>query len=606
VNVNIIESARAWSYLHDSDFLHSWSDLAGACPWATVFQSVDFCKIWYECYSDVQLPLLIVGMDSGRLVGLVPLAVSKARDQLSWAGDYHAEYHTWLAIPPLAEQFIESAVDALFSKFPRGSLTFFFMAPGTPTKWLQPPARWSRLVEARKVQRPFIVIDPDVVNNSLRKKNTRSKLNRLRKMGELEFKVLRSPQELEKIFDEVMLLKRYRHLAVHGQERPAFDDRKRRFYLKSMERGLLHATAMTLNGRLISAHIGNRNNSAVLLGVLAHSPFFAAHSPGKLHIAMLATKLWEEGITAFDLTPGGEYKERFANGVDQVYSATLFFDRRDYLAFRLKGRLKSWCKDALVGVGVDPSSLVPYVRRGNGNPMGRSGLPRAIAARLRRQLWSTTEYRLYRMTSEDAGNLLEARLVQRDSLEDLLTFASSQPGRVEFMEQSLAMIESGAHPYTFVEKGELVHCTWVGAASESNLANLRAWSPPEGAVILTISYTAPETHIHDLHSIALCQIVRESAAMPGARHLFIAISANNLLCRKVIECLGFRHECCLFNATRLWRSRSWASPSPSISAYAEAAGDLDATRLGPALFGRRRGKNSLVPNSHPSNSIPDK
>lgn len=562
MNVEIVEPAKAWSYLGDSEFLQAWSELARACPWGTVFQSVDFCKVWYDCYSDVQLPLLIVGIDSGQLVGLVPLAVSKARDRLSWAGDYHAEYHTWLATPQFAEQFIVSALDALSSAFPRGSLTFFFMAPRTPTKWLQPPNRWSRLVQVRKVQRPFIAIDPEVTHDSLRKKNNRSKLNRLRKMGELEFKVLQTHQELEEIFDDVMLFKRYRHLAVHGQERPALDRRKRDFYLKSMERGLLHATVMRLNGRLISAHIGNRNNSEVLLGILAHSPFFAIHSPGKLHIALLANKLREEGVTAFDLTPGGAYKDRFANGTDQVYSATLFFNRRDYLAFTLKRRLRTWCKNALVTIQIDPSILMRYIWPADRRSMGTSASPRAIVASLRHRLWSTTEYRLYRINPEDAKNLPESMRVQRDSLEDLLAFAPGHTERSQFMAQSLALIESGAHSYTSVEKGELVHCTWVSGTSDSNRVAFRAWSPPEGAVILTSSYAAPEAQKNELHSAALCQILRESAAMNGVRHLFIAIAANNASCRKVIECLGLHFECRLFDATRLWRSRSWISPSP--------------------------------------------
>jgi hypothetical protein len=300
----------------------------------------------------------------------------------------------------------------------------------------------------RKLQRPLMSTDPETVGESLRKKNTRSKLNRLQKMGKLEFKVLQNAEELGAIFDEVMLLKRYRHLAVHGEQRPASDPYKRALYLKSMEHGLLHASVMTLDGRLVSAHIGNRNNAEVLLGVLAHSPFFAAHSPGKLHILLLASRLSDEGVRTFDLTPAGEYKERFASHADEVCSAVVYFRRKDYLAFKLKRRLAECAKMAALKMRVDPSSLERRVKRWRVQwKLTRiSTLPGKLFSTLRRRLWRQSECRIYRMAPEDTGKLPEVSLVRRDSIADLLAFIPQEPGRVGFVEHSLAMIENGAHP----------------------------------------------------------------------------------------------------------------------------------------------------------------
>lgn len=561
MNVEILEAARASLFLNDAESLQSWSDLAKACPWATVYQSVDFCKIWFECYADLHAPLLVVARDSGCLVGLAPLAVSKRGGQLTWAGDYHAEYHTWLSAPELGNEFIQSALDALASVF-SGSLTFLYMAPGTPIEWLESHRRWGRLAAVRKLERPLMSTDPQVVDESLRKKSNRSKLNRLRKMGNFEFKVLQRTEELDAIFDEVMLFKRYRHLAIHGQERPASDWRKRDFYLKSMGRGLLHASVMTLDGRLVSAHIGNRNNAEVLLGILAHSPFFAAHSPGKLHILLLARKLCSEGVRTFDLTPGGDYKDRFASHADEVYFAVVFFRPQDYLKFKLKRRLADWVKKAVLQLRVNRSSLRQRMNRlrSQRKVTRLSNLPVALLTALRNKFWHKAEFRIYRMTPENTEQLPHVKLLRRDSIEDLMAFAPRDPRQIDFSETSLVKIENGAHPYTLVEDGKLIYCGWVAETSKLEISEVdQTWYPPEGSIVLADFDIDPETQERGLFRNALCQILRESAAVPGTEHLFVGVMANDTPSRKIIEGLGFRYEYSFFNATRLFRSKKWSS-----------------------------------------------
>ena len=65
--------------------------------------------------------------------------------------------------------------------------------------------------------------------------------------------------------------------------------------------------------------------SEVQLCLIAHNPAWERFSPGKLHIRFLAKLLAEEGYERIDLTPGGEeYKERFANDADTVYTLAVF------------------------------------------------------------------------------------------------------------------------------------------------------------------------------------------------------------------------------------------------------------------------------------------
>ena len=58
----------------------------------------------------------------------------------------------------------------------------------------------------------------------------------------------------------------------------------------------------------VAAHMGAIDVDHVSLGVIAHSPFAAANSPGKLILRLLGCKLEDQGYEVFDLTPGGQYK----------------------------------------------------------------------------------------------------------------------------------------------------------------------------------------------------------------------------------------------------------------------------------------------------------
>ena len=58
----------------------------------------------------------------------------------------------------------------------------------------------------------------------------------------------------------------------------------------------MHVTVFKAGDRLLGAHIGVRNKDEVMLGVVAHSPFLAEHSPGKLHILQLGLMLHNQGF----------------------------------------------------------------------------------------------------------------------------------------------------------------------------------------------------------------------------------------------------------------------------------------------------------------------
>lgn len=147
--------------------------------------------------------------------------------------------------------------------------------------------------------------------------------------------------------------------ARHGDSRPfQSDSRKRELYLAMMERpGLLHATVLRVGDQLVASHLGPIHGRNVSLGLIAHSPEFASHSPGKFAILYLARMLGEQGYEYLDLTPGGAYKQRFAHAWDEAPTLELFFSRLDHAVdstYRASARM---VKPILTRLGYDPERL---------------------------------------------------------------------------------------------------------------------------------------------------------------------------------------------------------------------------------------------------------
>ncbi len=147
---------------------------------------------------------------------------------------------------------------------------------------------------------------------------------------------------------------------------------------------LLHTTVWRLDGKVISARIGfrDRNRGQVSLGYLAHSPFLADHSPGRLHVYLLGLLLVEEGIAELNLTAGGDpYKERFATHFDEVRSPDRFFLGCGTLGAAARAAARRTARRALGMVSVTPDD----VRRATGRVRSLShrllGTLRAISPR---------------------------------------------------------------------------------------------------------------------------------------------------------------------------------------------------------------------------------
>jgi hypothetical protein len=172
---------------------------------------------------------------------------------------------------------------------------------------------------------------------------------------------------LEALLPTVAALCDLRQGSLHGGLPFYQDPRKAEFYLRLMdEKNLVHAVALEVGDSIAAVHIGIRSGTVVHLGLLVHSPAFAHESPGALLLHRLMEILPRDGVTRFDLTPGGSYKERLATGSNEVQSLGVEWSRMRGLGAGAYVALRAGAVNMLRRSGVDPALVVQRLYRARG------------------------------------------------------------------------------------------------------------------------------------------------------------------------------------------------------------------------------------------------
>lgn len=465
----------------DPALLMDWGRLQISCPWSTTFQSAAFVAAWYGVHHESYEPVLVEGRDAdGRLVGFLALARNRAGQHLVGAGDIHAEYQGWIAEPAASEAFIRAAIQELERSFPRGRLRFNYLAPGTPVTWIHRDRAWPRQIQLGTRQRGLLdLTDVAVLDASLRKGHNRSRLNHLRRIGDVRLESIDSVDGLDAVIDEIAVLCDLRQGAINNSLPFRRNPYKRPFHLALMERGLLRVTVLRVGREIASAHLDMRNGDEDLIYLIAHAPAFARDSPGSLHILLLARELAIQGVARYDLSPGSGYKDRYATEHQPVHRMTASFGVAGRFIADVSARTIATATKALATVGRTPIAAQADVLRTKARIVDavtqspRENLPEGRALILR----------LTGRGGEPAGEALAL-----DRLGDLLAYAPARRAGLptqRFLQLALHRLELGHRVLTRIEDGKLAECWWVrsvGAALSS--ADPAMTTPPTSALLL--------------------------------------------------------------------------------------------------------------------------
>lgn len=562
MTTHITQHEAAWALLQDQSFCQDWDELFAQCLWATPFQGRAFVTTWYEVYATRYEPLLVSRRRAdGQLTGLLTLAIDRKSGLPAIAGTHHAEYQVWLSRPELGNEFILAALATLRSTFPTQSLFFKYLPPNAPLTWAKSESLPHCHLELQPVARPLRNIgDGQSLVESLKKKSNKSRLNRLKQQGTIRFEQITDAAALEVIFDDVTAYTDMRQGAVHDVLPFRLDPLKKAFHLALLRHpNLVHITSLTVGGKVAALHFGIRGAHHVVLWLFAHSPFLAAHSPGKFHLLMLGELLAQQSISTFDLTPGGDdWKERFATSHDQVHTLRVTFEggTRQLKKQQAQQRFEALAKRGFQTIGMSPHqvrSLIGKLRRTK-----LSSLPQ----KLLKKLWDRTEFRVYVYAPEDVRRLPHPQMMAVDKLDALIAFEpmTEYQTRQEFLARALHQLEAGQHCYTFVENDCLIHYGWLGLRQQkarlSEVGQEFIYDEPENAVLYDF-FTHPQARGKGLYQQSLYQILHDAAAVPGIKQIYIMVLADNRPSRHVIEKVGFTYQCSLFRQKRFWKTTNW-------------------------------------------------
>ena len=551
MTLTLIIGADADSLLSDRAFQQQWNSLYVSCPWATVFQAYDFVTTWYQIYRTAFRPLLIAEiLPDGSLGGLLTLAVTPDSKQLICAGAAHAEYHAWLAGCDNGNTFIAAAMELLRARFAGLTLTFQYLPPLAPKQWLA-DRQWAQTSSLKPWTRPLLTLgDGSSLQKSLKKSANKSRLNRLKRMGDVQFEQLDGSAALAAVFDRIIAYYDFRQGAVNDAVYFQTDPLRKPFYLALMDiPDLLHVTVLKVGDLVVAAHLGLSDGKVCVLGTPAHSPFHAAQSPGKLQLLMLGVELAAQGFETLDLTPGDDaYKERFATDHDQVHVLTVFLTDRAWQ--KQRAELKTWAritagsigKSLLGAVGIELATAKKLIEQ-----LRRLGLKSGINwwQSLGQRLWGKVEYHVYSYSANAARAEHQLCSVNRDCLDDLLLFqpVDARQTRQDFLSLCLTRLEAGQHVYTWVKQGHLLAVCWLVERQEQAVfsdLDQEYLFESDSAVIYDCDLHPSICEQGDDRAL-LGQIVNDALFLYGAKQVYMTVRADHPF-RQAIESTGFTHR----------------------------------------------------------------
>jgi CelD/BcsL family acetyltransferase involved in cellulose biosynthesis len=563
--LNFLIGSPAETLLKEEKFLQQWTALYHSCPWATPFQSVGFVSTWYDIYRSEYEPILLTERDENNdLQGLLTLALCRDSGQLVCAGVYHSEYHVWLATPEKGNSFIAAAMDLLSQKFPQQSLTFQYLPPSTPKEWLTDRGGWGKNSQLVTYRRPIMRLgDGQEVAASWRKSSNKSRFNRLKRLGEVKFEQILTQSDYTAVFDDIVTYYDLRKGAVNGVTYFFNDPLQKPFHLALMNvPNLLHVTVLRVGGKLVSAQVGliddQPQEKQIGFSLSAHSPFEARHSPGKLHMLMLAQEVIKQGFDTIDLTPGGDpWKERFANDHDDTHRLSVYFSRRSAQIAGVKLRLKQAIERRIRSAGMNKSEVQALARQ------VRDLRWNDVAGYLRRwwqKFWCRWEYRVYVYPHCDVLTPDRVGPLKQDHLDDLFLFPSDPQhprSRQNFLSQALERLESGQRLYTRSQQNCLEQWGWLWDSPD------KCWLPeveqeyifpPESAWLSDYQSIRDNA---DLDRAAIKQMVDDAISNYGAQQVYTIVRSDHLKLQALLNQVGFTHTQSLYRHTTLGKTRRW-------------------------------------------------
>ncbi|HEY0897709.1 MAG TPA: GNAT family N-acetyltransferase, partial [Sphingobacteriaceae bacterium] len=475
----------------NKEFLAAWDDLHQRCPWQTIFQSRAFVHTWYRLFNGSYLPVIIRTYKDQTLTGLFTLAKTRKGNMITGAGGEQAEYQVWLSQDNDNNQFIKEALTCVQKKFPEAFLMLRYVPSGAPKNWLVTDKNWQKKSVIRMKKQPLMQMDRDLFEKRLNAKTIREKIKRLQRLGDLKLQKVTEYDQFAAMLDELIIHYEFRKGATYNVAPFTTEPNKKTLLLELFRLEMLHVTVLKLNEEIISSTVNTIDGKRVMLkGLNAHVPFYSKHSPGLLHLLMLGKYLSEEGMEAFDLTPGDDfYKDKLATLIEEPAQVWITSNRVAYYKLTITESLKKAINNRLIKRGMDPRTVFTGTQKATDKLrfLKQRGIRHGLN-KVKGLFSGRKKNQAYVIRREPNPGMIK---VKKNNLYDLLQFDAkgSRITRWEFLAEAMKRFEYGEHAFTFTENGQLMACAWLRGKYSVPIPDLNIPKLPEESAVIHAIYT---------------------------------------------------------------------------------------------------------------------
>lgn len=573
-SIRMVMDKSALELIEQPEFVSSWKSLANIDQKFTAIQELPFVATWCRAYLDEYAPLLCLAYGNGNeLLGLMPLAQSRASGEVSHAGSGQAEYHGWICVPEIEDEFPTACVIEVGRRFGLAVWHWRWLPPGASTRWLSSGRLERAGIYVRTIKRPNWLIDLQD-DEHLRRIGQRSSLknniNKHKRTAHFGLERIIDKGDTCKLMDTVAAQYDLRAGTAYGSSGFRGDKQKARFFTERQNYPTAHYySVLWSNHQVLAFNFGACDRSRVLLGLFAFNPVEARTSPGRILIVELARKLRADGFRYLDLTPGRQpFKEQLANSHEELALPSFYFSKRAKLIADCKGSMNEVAKRVLRCVGIDD----PYKRQDLVDRLRdlrvklKHMTAKTVCHSLRRAIYARNEYLYYGI---DCSTIQDGQ-APRPDLEigtqryaDLLAYpgSTSQGSVAEFMESSIRHFNAGHVLYSITKDGVLAHHGWLQKTEQFSSSGFPIQPfVPKGSATLHDFHTGPSFRRRGLFTSTLQQVVRDCRDS-GVSNVVIGVDRDNWQSRNVIEKVGFAVFACLRRTRFLGWVREEVVPS---------------------------------------------
>jgi CelD/BcsL family acetyltransferase involved in cellulose biosynthesis len=297
-----------------------WQRLWASSERSEVFQHFGWARACWKAFGDKMSLLTPVVYRGSELIGILPLAV--INDKLQFLTSPLSDFNDVICEDEMAGDVVSAAMTQLLRLREHWATGVLDNVPShsrlaRSVAELQP--RMDRYLRSVfKCPCPTIELDEtgDTAAQLARKTSLKRHENHLRKRGEVSFKHIESPQEIERHL-EMLFQQHMGRRAMAGQRsqflEPSVCAMFRALGKEFDPRTLLRFSVLSVDERPVAYHFGFQIRKKLVVYQLAFDVDYWRSSPGEVMFRHLLYYARDHKLLEFDLTRGGEiYKDRFA------------------------------------------------------------------------------------------------------------------------------------------------------------------------------------------------------------------------------------------------------------------------------------------------------